>query len=56
MIMIIIIRILEYNSEINVMRAVEGKTSHWLSVMPIAKQHFDLSAVEFWRCHVLTIL
>ena len=30
-----------------VMRAVEGKTSHWLTVMPIAKHHFDLSAAEF---------
>ena len=26
---------------------MEGKTSHWLTVMPIAKHHFDLSAAEF---------
>ena len=28
-----------------IMRAVDGKTSHWLSVMAVACHHFDLSAV-----------
>ena len=28
-------------------RAIEGKTSSWLNVLPIAKHHFDLSAGEF---------
>ena len=30
-----------------VMRAVDGKTSGWLNVLPIARHEFDLSAVEF---------
>ena len=30
-----------------IMRAVDGKTSNWLTVMPITRHHFDLSAVEF---------
>ncbi len=30
-----------------IMRAVDGKTSNWLTVMPIARHQFDLSAVEF---------
>ena len=30
-----------------VMRAVDGKTSNWLTVMPVARHQFDLSAVEF---------
>ena len=28
-------------------RAIDGKTSAWLTVMPIACHHFDLSPVEF---------
>ena len=30
-----------------VRRAIEGKTSHWLTVLPIARHHFNLSAGEF---------
>ena len=30
-----------------VMRAVDRKTSNWLTVMPVARHQFDLSAVEF---------
>eukprot|EP00731_Ephydatia_muelleri_P028196 Em0019g1069a len=30
-----------------VQRAIDGKTSAWLTVMPIACHHFDLSSVEF---------
>ena len=30
-----------------IMRAVDGKTSNWLTVVPFAPHHFDLSAVEF---------
>ena len=30
-----------------VMRAVDGKTSNWLTVMPFARHQVDLSAVEF---------
>eukprot|EP00731_Ephydatia_muelleri_P034031 Em0045g16a len=30
-----------------VQRAIDGKTSAWLTVMPIACNHFDLSSVEF---------
>ena len=30
-----------------VQRAIDGKTSSWLTVMPIACHHFDLSPVEF---------
>ena len=30
-----------------VMRAVDGKTSNWLTVMPVARHQFDLSVVEF---------
>ena len=30
-----------------VMRAVDGKTSGWLNILPIAHHQFDLSAVEF---------
>ena len=30
-----------------IMRAVDGKTSGWLNVLPIARHQFDLSAVEF---------
>ena len=30
-----------------VKRAVDGKTSNWLSMIPIASHHFDLSAMEF---------
>ena len=30
-----------------VMRAADGKTSNWLTVMPVARHQFDLSAVEF---------
>ena len=30
-----------------VRRAVDGKNSNWLSVMPIARHQFDLSAAEF---------
>ena len=30
-----------------IMRAVDGKNSNWLTVMPISRHHFDLSAVEF---------
>ena len=30
-----------------VMRAVDGKTSDWFNVLPIAHHQFDLSAVEF---------
>ena len=30
-----------------VMRAVDGKTSNWLTVIPIAHHNFDRSAVEF---------
>ena len=30
-----------------IMRAVDGKNPNWLTVMPIARHHFDLSAVEF---------
>ena len=29
-------------------RDVDGKTSIWLTVMPVAHHHFDLSSVEFW--------
>ena len=32
---------------------VDGKTYNWLTVMPIARQHFYLSAVEF--CDALAI-
>ena len=41
------------NSELNaktrraIQRAVEGKTSSWLTALPIAHHHFDLSATEF---------
>ena len=28
-------------------RAVEGKTSNWLTVLPVARHHFDLSPTEF---------
>ena len=28
-------------------RTIDGKTSAWLTVMPIACHHFDLSPVEF---------
>ena len=34
------------NSNI-IMRAGDGKNFNWLTVMPIAHHHFDLSAVEF---------
>ena len=30
-----------------VQRAIDGKTSAWLTIMPIACHHFDLSPVEF---------
>ena len=30
-----------------VMKAVDGKTSGWLNVLPIARHQFDLSAVVF---------
>ena len=30
-----------------IQRAVEGKTSSWLTALPIAHHHFDLSATEF---------
>ena len=30
-----------------VQRAIDGKTSAWLTVMPIACHHFDLSPIEF---------
>ena len=36
-----------------IMRAVDGKNSNWLTVMPIARHYFDLSAVEF--CDALAI-
>ena len=42
-----VLEVMELKKRRAVMRAVEGKTSHWLTVMPIAKHHFDLSAVEF---------
>jgi len=29
------------------MRAVDGETSSWLNVLPIARHQFDLSIVEF---------
>ena len=41
------------NSELNaktrraIQQAVEGKTSSWLTALPIAHHHFDLSATEF---------
>ena len=41
------------NSELNakkrwaIQRAVEGKTSSWLTALPLAHHHFDLSATEF---------
>ena len=41
------------NSELNakirraIQRAVEGKTSSWLTALPFAHHHFDLSATEF---------
>ena len=41
------------NSELNaktrraIKRAVEGKTSSWLTALPLAHHHFDLSATEF---------
>ena len=41
------------NSELNaktrraIQRAVEGKTSSWLTALPIAHHHFDLSDTEF---------
>ena len=28
-------------------RAVEGKKSNWLTVLPVARHHFDLSPTEF---------
>ena len=30
-----------------IQRAVDGKTSMWLTVMPVAHHHFDLSSIEF---------
>ena len=30
-----------------ILRGKEGKISSWLTVMPLAKNHFDLSAQEF---------
>ena len=30
-----------------VRRAINGKTSNWLTVIPISKYHFDLSPTEF---------
>ena len=30
-----------------IMRAVEGKTSNWLTVLPVARHHFNLSPTEF---------
>lgn len=35
------------------MRAVDGKTFSWLTIMPVACHQFDLSAVEF--CDALAI-
>ena len=28
-------------------RAIEGKNSSWLNVLPVARYHYDLSPVEF---------
>jgi len=30
-----------------IMRAVDGKTSSWLNVLPVAHHQFDLSAIKF---------
>ena len=38
---------LNTNAQRAVMRAVEGKTSNWLNVLPFSEYHFDLSPVEF---------
>ena len=44
--LLLIIIIISSSSNI-ILRAVDGKNSNWLTVMPIARHHFDLSAVEF---------
>ena len=31
-----------------IIRAKNGKVSGWLTVLPLAKSHFDLPAQEFW--------
>ena len=31
-----------------IVRARNGKVSGWLTVLPLEKSHFDLSAQEFW--------
>ena len=36
-----------------IMRAVEGKTSNWLTVLPVARHHFNLSPTEF--CDALAL-
>ena len=36
-----------------ILRAVDGKTSNWLTVLPIVRHQFDLSAVEF--CDALAL-
>ena len=47
-IIIIIISSSSSSSSSNIiLRAVDGENSNWLTVMPIARHHFDLSAVEF---------
>ena len=36
------------NKKRAVQRGIDGKTSAWLTVIPLAYHHFDLSATEFW--------
>ena len=42
-----VLPLLPDNTKRAVQRAVDYSTSHWLTVLPLASDHFDLSAVEY---------
>ena len=42
-----ILELLDPRKECAIIGSIEGKTSEWLSVLPVAYHHFDISTVEF---------